>query len=266
MSTLRVGAVGYLNARPLVYGLDGRSGRIAVRFDVPSRCAALLHDRSIDVGLIPSIEYLHRSDYRLVPGVGVVSDGPVASVALYTSKPVSAVARIALDSSSRTSVALLKVLCAAWFGIAPAFVTAPPDLASMVRDSDAALVIGDPALLVDHRALGLEKIDLGQAWTTMTGLPFVYACWTGWPGALGAEDVAVLQDACAQGILHLDEIGRSYFGSDVDKGRIAVAYLKENIKYNLGEREHSGLLRFYEMAAAIGLVPPDARLRFYGMS
>jgi chorismate dehydratase len=266
MSALRVGAVGYLNARPLVYGLDGQSGRMAVRFDLPSRCATLLHEGSIDLGLIPSIEYLRRPHYHLVPGVGVVSDGPVASVALYTAKPVSSLRRIALDSSSRTSVALVKVLAARWFGIDPEFVTAPPDLAGMIQASDAALLIGDPALLADHEALGLRKIDLGEEWTAMTGLPFVYACWTGWPGRVDARDVAALQHACAEGVAHLEEIGRSYFGDDEETGRIAVAYLRKNIKYNLGEREHAGLLKFYEMAADLDLVPANARLRFYGMS
>jgi chorismate dehydratase len=266
MSALRVGAVGYLNARPLVYGLDGQSGRIAVRFDLPSRCAALLHEGSIDLGLIPSIEYLRRPDYQMVPGVGVVSEGPVASVALYASKPVSSLRRIALDSSSRTSVALLKVLCATWFDIEPEFVTAAPDLARMMEDSDAALLIGDPALLVDHAALGLQKIDLGEEWTAMTSLPFVYACWTGWPGRVDAQGVAALQHACSEGVAHLEDIGRSYFGDDEHKRRIAVAYLQENIRYNLGEREHAGLLKFYEMAAELGLVPSDRRLRFYGIS
>jgi chorismate dehydratase len=266
MGALRVGAVGYLNARPLVYGLDGRAGRIAVRFDLPSRCAALLHDGAIDLGLIPSIEYLRRPDYRLVPGVGVVSDGPVASVALFTRKPLPSIRRVALDSSSRTSVALLKVLCATWFDIAPDFVTAPPDLARMVQDADAALVIGDPALLAEPDALGLQKIDLGDAWTRMTGLPFVYACWTGWPGAVTGDDVAALQRACADGVTHLDEIGRTYFGDDPEKGRMAVAYLKENIKYHLGEREHRGLMKFYEMAAQLDLGAAGAQLRFYGLS
>jgi chorismate dehydratase len=266
MSARRIGAVGYLNARPLVYGLDGQAGRFAVRFDLPARCASLLHEGAIDLGLIPSIEYTRRPDYHMVPGVGVVSDGPVASVALYASKPVGTIRRIALDSSSRTSVVLLRVLCAEWFGIAPDFVTAGPDLVRMVQDSDAALLIGDPALLADHDALGLQKIDLGEAWTSMTGLPFVYACWTGWPGSVDERDVTVLQTACADGVRHLDDIGRNYFGDDDEKGRIAVRYLKENIKYNLGEREQAGLLKFFAMAADLDFAVPDARLRFYGMS
>jgi len=152
---IRIGAVSYLNARPLVVGLDEPPGRFSVRYDVPSRCAALLHDGEIDLGLIPSIEYL-SGDYRLVPGIRVVSDGPVASVAIFTQVPIGRVRSLALDTSSRTSVTLIRVLCHHHFRIAPEFVPHGPDLAQMTRGSDAALLIGDPALEADHGALGLE--------------------------------------------------------------------------------------------------------------
>ncbi len=264
MNHLRAGAVGYLNARPLVYGLERDRARISVRFDVPSRCATLLHEGSIDIGLIPSIEYLRHPDYYIVPDIGVVSTGPVASVALYAAGPVESIRSIALDSSSRTSVALLRVLCATRFNIEPRYVTADPDLPEMIRRCDAALLIGDPALLVDHRALGLQKIDLGEVWTEMTGLPFVYACWAGWPERVDAEGIELLHAARDEGVTHLDQIGASYFGDDQEKGRIARAYLKENIKYNLGQMERAGLQRFFEMAAELHLVPSDGPLRFYG--
>src|SRR5436305_13630105 len=116
---IRLGAVSYLNTGPLVYGLERRPERFQIRFDVPSRCAALLHEHQVDPGLIPSIEYLHGADYHIVPGVAIVSDGPVASVALFSRKPVREIASVALYASSRTSVALLKILCARWFEIAP---------------------------------------------------------------------------------------------------------------------------------------------------
>src|SRR5688572_11609431 len=115
---IRLGAVGYLNARPLTWALDRQPERWRVRYDVPSVCAALLHAGDVDLGLIPSIDYLERSDYRFVPGVGIGSRGPVASVALYTRMDVSGIRRLAPDTSSRTSVALVKVLCARRFKIA----------------------------------------------------------------------------------------------------------------------------------------------------
>ena len=113
MSRVILGAVGYLNARPLVHDL-ARSSRFTVRFDVPSRCADLLHEGAIDLGLIPSIEYLRATPddgYRIVPGPAIVSHGPVASVMLYATTPLRQVRSIALDTSSRTSVALTRVLC-----------------------------------------------------------------------------------------------------------------------------------------------------------
>jgi predicted solute-binding protein len=108
----------------------------------------------------------------------------VDSVALFSRKPVREIESIALDVSSRTAVALLKVLCARWFEIAPAFTPMAPDMASMLEQHDAALVIGDNALFADHERLGLEKVDLGEEWVGMTGLPFVYAFWAGRPGAV----------------------------------------------------------------------------------
>src|SRR6266545_2705605 len=116
---IRLGAVSFLNTRPLVYGLDRQAERFSVRFDVPSRCAALLRENQVDLGLIPSIEYLRSADYRIVPGVAIGAAGPVASVALFSRRQTDDIRTIALDTSSRTSVALLKILCAKWFGIQP---------------------------------------------------------------------------------------------------------------------------------------------------
>src|SRR5689334_2834702 len=103
--TVRVGAVGYLNARPLTWALDRQPDRWHMRYDVPAVCAALLHAREVDLGLVPSIDYLEQPDYRFVPGVGIGSRGPVASVALFTRKDLRDVRRLALDTSSRTSAA-----------------------------------------------------------------------------------------------------------------------------------------------------------------
>src|SRR5687767_15429940 len=111
MKAIRLGAVDYLNARPLVYGLEMRNDLFSIRFDPPSKCAALLHEGSIDVGMIPSIEYLRGSQYCAVPDVAIVSEGPVASVAMFTGKPLQEIRSIAADTSSRTSNALLRVLC-----------------------------------------------------------------------------------------------------------------------------------------------------------
>jgi chorismate dehydratase len=263
MKPLRIGAVGYLNARPLTWALDRTPDRWQVRYDLPSVCARLLQDGEVDLGLVPSIEYLQSSDYRFVPGVGVTSRGKIASVALYTTRPVDQIRHIALDTSSRTSVALTQVLCRHHFGIRPRFVPHGPDLAVMTRDFDAGLLIGDPAFEADPAPLGVEKIDLGEAWTAMTGLPFVYAAWTGRPGAAGADDVRVLQEAQGEGVRAVEQIAAEYAGGDAEKARRAAVYLRDNVKYGLGADEAAGLQRFLDYAADLGLAPARRTLEFF---
>src|SRR6478609_8667872 len=183
MSVIRLGAVAYLNARPLVYGLELRTSQFALRFDAPSKCAALLHENAIDVGMIPSIEFLRgHESYRIAPDLGITSDGEVVSVALFCRTPLEDVQTIAADTSSRTSNALLRILCYERFGIDPELIPMAPEPAKMLERCDAALLSGDPALFLDHAAAGLRKVDLGDEWTSMTGLPFVWAFWAGRSG------------------------------------------------------------------------------------
>ena len=262
---VRLGAVGYLNARPLVYGLD-RSLRFLLRFDVPSTCAALLHEGAIDIGLIPSIEYLRGGPYSIVPDLAIASRGPVASVSLFTSRPVSDVRSIAMDTSSRTSVALVRVLCARLFKISPKLESSGPDLTAMLGRCDAALIIGDNALFqppnTEHR-LPVEVIDLGQAWTQMTGLPFVYAFWAGREGVLEAGDVKALQSARDAGVAASDEVAREYLRDSPALHAVGMRYLRDNIKYRLGDDERAGLELFYRYASEIDLVPASEGLRFF---
>lgn len=263
MTPIRLGAVGYLNARPLVYGLDKQPDRFTLRLDVPSKCASLLHDGAIDLGIIPSIEYLQRPDYRIVPRVAIASKGPVASVALFTTRPTPAIRSIALDSSSRTSAVLLRILCAQWFDIEPKFITCPPDLGAMTKRCDAAMIIGDAALFADHEAAGLDKIDLGEEWTAMTGLPFVWAFWAGRSNAIGQDVVPVLQAARDSGVAAVDSIATTYWENDEDKIERSREYLRNNIQYALGEEECTGIRKFYDAASDLRIVPNGGTLRFY---
>lgn len=258
----RLGAVDYLNARPLVYGLELQNHLFSVRFDVPSKCAALLHEGSIDVGMIPTIEYLRAPEpYRIVPGMAIVSDGQVASVALFSKKPVEQVTSIAADTSSRTSNGLLRVLCYERFGIDPPFDAMAPDPTAMLTQCDAALIIGDPALFLDHEARGLLKVDLGGEWTSMTSLPFVWAFWAGRPAALSPEQVAALAKARDGGVAHSDELAAAYCGPE--RAELGRTYLRDNIKYRLGDREEAGLRRYYELAEKHGVVDRAVAPLFY---
>jgi chorismate dehydratase len=263
MRPTRIGAVGYLNARPLTWALDRVPERWQVRYDLPSVCARLLFDGEVDLGLVPSIEFLRAPDYRFVPGVGIGSRGRVASVALYTRRPVGEIRHIALDTSSRSSVALIKVLSEHWFKIQPEYVPHGPDLAVMVRDYDAGLLIGDPALEADPVQLGVTKVDLGEAWTAMTGLPFVYAAWTGRASAIAPEAVGLLQRAQDEGVASLEAVAQEYGRGDAAAAARALAYLRDNIRYGLGAEEIAGLQLFLDYAADLSLAPRRRTLAFF---
>jgi predicted solute-binding protein len=261
---VRLGAVNYLNVRPLVYGLEARSD-VRLRFDVPSTCARLLAEGEIDLGMVPSITYADRPGDRIVPGLCIGSDGPVASVALFTRTPVRDIRRVALDTSSRTSAALVRIVCRRMFDIAPEFRPHGPEIASMLDVADAALLIGDPALFFDAPS-GVEKIDLGALWSEMTGLPFVWAFWSGRPDAADASTVAVLQQAAATGGHHIEEIARAYVAATPERIPLAARYLRENLVFTLGAREQQGLETYYREAANLGLVSAVPEPSFFPSS
>jgi chorismate dehydratase len=315
MTRIRLGAVGYLNARPLVFGLGGSTldvsrvppelaeggRRFDLRFDVPSKCAALLHAHRLDIGMIPSIEYLRDpglsarraagGGYWIVPDLAIASRGPVASVALFAKRPMQDVRSIAMDTSSKTSVALVRVLCARHFGIDPALEPSPPNLDSMLSICDAALIIGDNALfqpavggrqsaaaavhsavenlqsVITRNQQVIERVDLGEVWTSMTGLPFVWAFWAGRRDALSKGDISVLRLARDIGVREPELIAQEYFVGAPDaaeRRRVGARYLRDNIKYHMGPDEQAGLELFLRYAVELGVVDALQPLRFFG--
>ena len=258
---LRLGAVDYLNVRPLVDGLDHQAG-ISLRFDVPSTCAALLEAGEIDLGMVPSITYADRPGDRIVPDICIGSDGPVASVALFHTRPLPDVRSIALDTSSRTSAVLTRILCARHFGIAPAFASHGPDLEQMLEVADAALLIGDPALFARIPA-GAGKTDLGEAWTAFTGLPFVWAFWAGRPGAASPAQVRALQRAARTGMSDTDGVADRYLAAWPERQAVGRQYLRYHLMFELTPRAIAGLERYLTEAAALGLIAAAPELKFF---
>ncbi len=256
---LRLGVVSYLNAAPTVYGLEREEGFRLVR-DVPSRVADLLHAGEVDLGLIPSVEYA-EGNYAIVPGVAIGSRGPVRSVNLFHRVPLDAVRRVALDISSRTSVALARILLRERLGRDPTYIASAPSVREMLAEADAALVIGDHALYFD---LPMDRLDLGAEWTARTGLPFVFAFWAGRPGVVTPAGVARLQAALAAGLGALPAIASSYNGLGASRAAVNEAYLRDNIVFTLGEAEAAGLREFYRRAHAMGLIARVPELRFHG--
>lgn len=256
---LRLGVVPYLNVEPIIRGLAGDE-RFEIRREVPSRVAQMLHAGEIDLGMIPSIEYA-AGDYAIVPGIAIGSRGAVRSVVLFHRGPLAAVRRVALDSSSRTSVVLLRIVLRERLGREPEYVAMAPRLPEMLEAADAALVIGDPALCFESP--GIARLDLGEAWLGLTGRPFVFAFWAGRPGAVGPADVTRLQAALAAGRSELGSIASSYNGLGAGHAQANETYLRGNIAFDLGEAEQAGLSEFYRRAHAQGLIAQVPELRFY---
>ena len=229
---------------------------------MPSTCASLLHHGDIDLGMIPSVEFLRGSEsYRIVPDLAITSDGQVASVALFTRVSLGKIRRIGLDTSSRTSAALTRILCREAWSIEPEFVDVPPTVAAQVTGCDAALLIGDPALFLDEASGGLTKIDLGSEWTEMTGLPFVWAFWAGRSGALDVGGITALQQARDAGVANSDAIADQY--CDAARAERCRAYLRDNIKYRLRDRDIAGLTSYYELAARHQLIDRAPAIEFF---
>ncbi len=273
----RLGAVSYLNTKPLVYDIESRP-EFAVRFDVPSKCAELLDARCTDLGLIPSFEYARHGGYVIVPHLAIASNGAVESVAMFTRRAIPDIRSIALDTSSRTSVNLLRLLCAAWFKIQPTFTSAAPDLRAMLRDHDAALIIGDPALFADPAEISaalaaqahsrmrpkVHKIDLGQTWFEMTGLPFVWAFWAGRADAADHHVSRALRETRDRGVANIDDIASREAPDDPARQALIGRYLRETIVYDLDGSFETGLRTYYTLLAEHGLLERPAELRFFG--
>jgi chorismate dehydratase len=257
---VRLGAVSYLNAEPSVHGLERAPG-FRIERDVPSRVAERLHAGEVDLGLVPSIEYAFGR-YAIVPGIAIASRGPVRSVCLFHRGPIEAVRRVALDTSSRASAGLVKVLLHARLGRERPveYVPMAPGLTAMLAAADAALLIGDPALDAES---DVARLDLGEEWTRLTGLPFVYAFWAGPQGAVSPAGVRTLQAALAQGLSALGAIAARQARGDATRAARYEAYLRDSIIYRLGEAERAGLLEFLRRAHALGLVPAVPELRFH---
>ena len=252
---IRIGAVGFLNARPLAYGLDRHPG-VSLRLDLPSVCSQLLHSGDIDLGLVPVIEMLRGPvTYDIVPGLAIGCDGAVNSVALFTRVPVAQVRRVALDLSSRSSVALVRILCRHHFGIVPEFVDASPALTSMLELADAALMIGDPALDAPWQALGATKIDLGAAWQAFTGLPFVFAAWVARPGVVTPALVELLHSARSAGQAAIPALAHGEAAGESERASRIERYLRQNIRYDLDEPALRGLSRYLALSMEDGLAP-----------
>jgi chorismate dehydratase len=258
----RLGVVSYLNTRPLVFALERDPAPFALSYSVPSRCAVDLTAGTVDVGLIPSIEYARSADpYYIVPDVAIGTRGLVLTVRLYFRGDLNRIERVALDLSSRTSVALVRILLREKFGLDPHFVDAEPDLDAMLATADAALLIGDPVFAVPDKACA--SLDLGADWVELTGLPFVFAFWAGRREALSPQQVQILVAAKEEGLDHIEEIALAYSKECGGDPVLYECYLRRHIDFDLDAAALDGLRAFYAKACAHGLIAAVPELRFY---
>ena len=268
-----VGAVNYLNSKPLIEGLDELlNGHATLRLDYPSRLAGDLASGLLDVALIPSIEYFRGQNYEVISDACVAAHGPVLSVKLYSRVPWGEVKSVALDEGSRTSATLARILLAERHGVFPKLEPLPLDHRTQDSSADAILLIGDRAINPPNEQF-LGTWDLGEEWLEWTGLPFVFAMWVGRRGIRSQESGVRMEEEATEiarllgqsrdlGVARLDDIARReapLLGLSLPT---TVSYLSENLQYHLGPAERNGLKLFYELASGMGLAPSGVELRF----
>jgi chorismate dehydratase len=261
---LRIAASSYLNTAPLVWSFVYGPKQDAVELltdEAPARCAEMLERGEVDAALVPVIEYQRIPGIAVVPDVCVGSRSAVRSVVIASKHDeLKKLRRIALDDSSRTSVALVKIIFREFLGFEPEWQASPPDLATMLAGNDAALIIGDPAMKIPRDKL--RVFDLATLWHDYTGFGFVFAMWMA--GAHDAERIRAIDfaRACDEGLAHLDEIA-SLYQKQVPLSRQEIReYLTRNIMFRMDEEMKKGLQLYFELAQKHRLIEHLKPLEF----
>ena len=253
----RVSVVKYLNTAPLIWGMlkGDQQGKYDLDFTTPAKCADDLCRGAAAVGIVPSIEYQRMESLRILPDCSIASKGIVRSVLLLSKVPINKIQSVAIDNSSRTSAALLRILLRKFYSRFVTVQPCAPKPDEMLRRADAALVIGDPALTYAGQVA--EVYDLAAEWKKFTGLPFVFALW------VGHEDVNLSKyhgdfESCRDfGLEHVDDIAAEYAPRLNMKGPGVTVYLTRNIDYSLSEDHREGLRLFYKLAREGGIIPAE---------
>lgn len=249
---LRIGAVSYLNSKPLVEGLAELCPEADLVLDYPSRLADGLAHRRLDVALIPSVEAFSDPNYEVVSTGCVATHGPVFSVKVFFRTHPGAVRTLALDEGSRTSAALARVMLDERFGVQPQLQKLPFGKSAEETEADAVLLIGDRAMSSPREQFPFVW-DLGEEWVSWTGLPFVFAMWIGRKDAELGDLPARLNAARDLGLLHLDEIVQRESSAMDLPSEMVRHYFTRNLHFRIGKAEEMGLRLFQELAARHGL-------------
>ncbi len=258
----KIGAVSYLNTKPLVEGMEQTADQYELIFDLPSRLADRLSAGELDVALVPVVEAASSPNYTIVSDACIACHGPVWSVKLMSRVSGEEIKTLSLDEGSRTSCALARVLLERKFGAQPRCV--PLSIQDDWRDtsSDAALIIGDRAMDAGDAEFPFVW-DLGELWNDWTGKPFVFAVWAARHGQDLGRVESLLCAARDRGMKNIEQIASDQASEYGLSNRDCLRYLRDYLHFNLGDAEKSGMDLFLQYASELSLIPNSEPLRFY---
>jgi chorismate dehydratase len=272
MRALTISAISFLNTVPLMWDFEHQptpeiSENFAIEYTVPSLCAQALREGRADLGIIPVITTATIPGLVVLPDVAIAALNRVWSIQLVSKRPIEEIRTVAVDTSSRTSVGLTQVLLTKFYGGHRELTPMPPVLAPMLELCDAALLIGDNAMMVDTR--GLYHYDLAELWRDNTGLPFVFAVWAVRRAALaemrpGLDLAGTFRRSRDHGLeaASVQSIAREWaprMGLSEEK---IVSYFRENIHYQLDADCRKGLALYFKLAAECGVIEQAPELEF----
>lgn len=262
MKASRISASSYSNTAPLIWSFlyGSNHGAVEIILDnAPARSAELLSQDRVDAALVPVIAFQLLDGVRLVPDVCVGAREKVRSVCLVTNgRELNIVKSVSLDISSKTSVYLTKIIFREFLDHEPVWTDAKPNLDAMLAKSDCALLIGDPALMIDERKY--RKFDLAELWQKYTGLGFVFAMW------MTRKERCEIDFAAArdEGMQHIDEIAANYLNDIALTSEDFKNYLSENISYSIDNSMQKGIELYFDLARKNGLIELNKPLAFTG--
>jgi chorismate dehydratase len=271
MAPLRISAISFLNTAPLMWDFEHGetatqlSEHFEISYTVPSRCAEELKTGLADIGIIPAAAYTSIPGLAVIPNIAIASQNAVRSILLISKVPLEKIRSVATDDSSRTSAALVEIFLRKFVGTNPGFRRQKAVLSEMLTWHDAALLIGDPALLA--RTEGYYVYDLAEQWRRWTGRPFVFAFWAVRKSSLpewntDLDLTTVFQQSRDHGLEHLDEIAATWAPRLGLSGQAVREYLTQNIDFFLSPDNIEGLQLFYRYAAEYKVLPAAPELRF----
>ena len=258
MSRFRIASVSFINARPLICGLEMQRD-VHLQLAVPSALLQLLEEDRADVGLLPTIDYQRAGGLVVLRAGGIASDGPTLTVRIFSRVPMKQVRSLACDPDSHTSVALARIILSQRYNL-------HVELCDLSRASDspeqARLLIGDKVVCEEPAGFPYQ-LDLGQEWKAMTGLPFVFAAWMARPNADLPALNAKLVEAKERGRGQIDQIIEKHAAPRGWPAELARQYLTSNLQFDIGPREIQAIEQFHAMAVELGIIQSARKLRVF---